>query len=314
MNSQAEKLENGHWNSHSGVEYNGALHVEGVNLINSQGNPLRLKGMSTYGMQWLPQFASEGSLRTIKGYGANVLRVAMYTDEDGYIANPGKIKQAVYEAMDTAIKLDLYVIVDWHILHDNNPQIYKKEAKAFFAETAAKYADNPAVLYEICNEPNGKVTWKDDIKPYAEELIPVIRRYSPDAVVLVGCASWSQDVNQPADLPLRFSNVMYTCHFYAGTHGESLRKKIEYALSKGIPVFVSEWGTTKADGNNGVYIKQSEEWLEFLDQHGISWANWSLGDKDESSAALKPGASPNGKWNETDWSESGAFVFQKFIR
>ena len=298
-------------NQSGGVELNGPLHVDGVNLLNANNHKFRLRGMSTYGMQWLPQFASEGSVQTTKDYGANVLRVAMYTDENGYISNPGKVKQAVYEAIDTAVKLDMYVMIDWHILHDNNPQIYKKEAKEFFAEAAEKYANNPAVLYEICNEPNGNVTWKSDIKPYAEELIPIIRNFSPNAIVLVGCATWSQDVEQPADSPLKFSNVMYTCHFYAGTHGNSLRNKIEYALSKGAPIFVSEWGTTQADGSNGVYLQQSEDWLRFLDQRGISWANWSLGDKDESSAALKPGASPKGNWNDSEISESGRFVFQK---
>jgi len=301
------KEQNQNW---SGVQGNGALHVDGVNLVNDAGNRVRLRGMSTYGMQWQPQFASEGSVRTTKDYGANVLRIAMYTDEDGYISNPAKVKQAVYDAIDTAMKLDMYAIVDWHILHDNNPQMYKKEAIAFFEEVAAKYADHPAVLYEICNEPNGDATWEDDIKPYAEELIPIIRKFSPNAVVLVGCASWSQDVEEPADSPLDFPNVMYTCHFYAGTHGQSLRDKIDYALSKGAPIFVSEWGTTQANGSDGVYIELSEEWLRFLDHRGISWANWSLGDKDESSAALNPGASPNGDWDERDLSESGSFVLK----
>lgn len=297
--------------NYAGVEQNGPLHVEGVNLVNKAGLPIRLKGMSSYGMQWQPQFTSEGSVRTIRDYGANLLRIAMYTDENGYISNPEKLKKDVFNAVDTAIRLDMYTIIDWHILHDNNPQMYKKEAKEFFAEAAQRYAGNPAVLYEICNEPNGSITWKDDIKPYAEEIIPVIRGFAPDSVVLVGTGTWSQDVNEPADSPLSFSNVMYTCHFYAGTHGEELRNKIDYALSKGAPIFVSEWGTTQADGSHGVYIEKSEEWLAFLDCHGLSWANWSLGDKDESSAALLPGASPEGNWKESDLSESGRFVFRK---
>jgi endoglucanase len=297
--------------NYSGVKQNGPLHVEGVNLVNKAGVPIRLKGMSSYGMQWQPQFTSEGSVRTIRDYGANLLRVAMYTDENGYISNPEKLKKDVFNAVDTAIRLDMYTIIDWHILHDNNPQMYKKEAKEFFAEAAQRYAGNPAVLYEICNEPNGNVTWKDDIKPYAEEVIPIIRSFAPDSVVLVGTGTWSQDVNEPADSPLSFPNVMYTCHFYAGTHGEELRNKIDYALSKGAPIFISEWGTTQADGSHGVYIERSEEWLAFLDRHGLSWANWSLGDKDESSAALLPGASPEGNWKESDLSESGRFVFRK---
>lgn len=296
----------------NGVWRNGALHVQGLNLVNKRGEPVRLRGMSTYGMQWQPQFASEGAVETIRDYGANLLRVAMYTDEDGYIANPERVKKDVFQAVETALKLDLYVVIDWHILHDGNPQIYKHEAKEFFAEAAERFAGQPGVLYEICNEPNGDVIWERDIKPYAEELIPIIRRSAPEAVILVGSGTWSQDVDLAAKDPLLFPNIMYTCHFYAGTHGASLQEKIDRALGLGAPVFVSEWGTTRADGNGGVFLPESAAWLRFLDDRAISWANWSLGDKDESSAALKPGASPSGRWDAAEISESGRFVFGQF--
>ena len=296
----------------NGVSRNGALHTRGVHLLNEEGNPVRLRGMSTYGMQWQPQFAGEGSVRTIRDYGANLLRIAMYTDENGYIARPAQVKADAFRAVETALALDMYAVLDWHILHDNNPQIYKEQAKAFFAEAAQRFAGNPGVLYEICNEPNGEVTWERDIKPYAEEVISVIREYAPQALVLVGSSAWSQDVDEAAASPLDFPNVMYTCHFYAGTHGDALRAKIEKALSLGAPIFISEWGTTRADGNGEIFQKESQEWLDFLDSHQLSWANWSLGDKDEGHAALRPGASPEGNWPESDWSESGRFVFRRF--
>lgn len=105
---------------------------------------------------------------------------------------------------------------------------------------------------------------------------------------------------------------MYTLHFYAGTHGKELRDRIDAAMKKGIGIFVSEWGTSRADGNGGVFTKEADVWLDFLDQKGISWANWSLCDKSETSAALKPGASANGGWKQGDLSESGKYVFSKF--
>lgn len=239
------------------VSQNGALHTKGIQLVNEAGRPVRLRGMSTYGMQWKPQFAGEGAVRTTRNYGANLLRVAMYTDEDGYIANPERVKADTFRALETACSLDMYAILDWHILHDNNPQIYKEQAKDFFNEAAQRFAGNPGVIYEICNEPNGDVTWERDIKPYAQEIIPIIRRHAPNALVLVGTGCWSQDVDEAAASPLHFSNVMYTCHFYAGTHGDALRGKISTALDKGAPIFISEWGTTRADGNGGVFWKKA---------------------------------------------------------
>lgn len=51
------------------------------------------------------------------------------------------------------------------------------------------------MLYEICNEPNGNVTWNDNVKPYAETVIPVIRA-NTNAIILVGSPTWSQDLHE----------------------------------------------------------------------------------------------------------------------
>ncbi|MCE9688570.1 glycoside hydrolase family 5 protein, partial [Shewanella sp. AS16] len=95
----------------------------------------------------------------------------------------------------------------------------------------------------------------------AEDILSVIRKNSPKNIVIVGTGTWSQDVNDAADNQLKDGNVMYALHFYAGTHGQSLRDKADYALSKGAPIFVTEWGTSDASGNGGVYLDQSREWL-----------------------------------------------------
>lgn len=67
-----------------------------------------------------------------------------------------------------------------------------------------------------------------------------------------------------------------------------------------------------ADGSGGVFAAESRQWLSFLRQKGISWANWSLCDKNESSAALAPGTPANRKWTDSDLSESGKLVFSQF--
>ena len=75
---------------------------------------------------------------------------------------------------------------------------------------------------------------------------------------------------------------------------------------------VSVWGTSRADGSGGVFTQESETWLNFLHQNGISWANWSLCDKNETSAALKPGTPTNRPWTGNDLTPSGKFVFSHF--
>lgn len=295
-----------------GVSENGALQLKGTQLCNAKGKPIVLHGMSSHGMQWFSEYASYGAIKTTRDYGANLFRVAMYTAENGYISNPEEIKKKVIKAVDDAISLDMYVIIDWHILHDNNPNDYVEESKAFFAEMAKRYKGVPNVIYEICNEPNGGVTWEGDIRPYAMQVIPVIRETDENAIILVGTATWSQDVDAAAKNQLEFDNIMYTCHFYSGTHGADLQRKIDEAIAAGAPIFVSEWGTSQASGDAGVHLNEAQQWLDFMAQRGISWANWSLCNKNESSAALKPGASPNGGWQTEDLTESGKFVFASF--
>lgn len=295
-----------------GVSENGWLQVKGAQLCNEAGAPVILRGMSSHGLQWYGQYASAQPIRNTADWGANLFRVAMYTGEGGYLASPDAIRQKAMDAADAAIANDLYVILDWHILSDGNPMEHLEEASSFFTEMARRYQNSPAVLYEICNEPNGAAAWDRDIKPYAEEIVRVIRAQSPRSVILIGSSTWSQDIHLAAASPLSGENLMYTLHFYAGAHGEALRRRIDDVRSAGLPVFVSEWGTSRADGSGGVFLKESEQWLDFLAERNISWANWSLCDKNETSAALLPGTSAERPWTEADLSPSGKLVFSRF--
>ncbi len=295
-----------------GVSQNGHLQVIGTKLCNEKSEPIILRGMSSHGMQWYGDFVTDGSIKILSDYGSNLFRIAMYTAENGYISNSSFIKQKVIDAVDMVIKNDMYVIIDWHILSDGNPMTYLEQSKAFFKEMAQRYKGNPAVIYEICNEPNGNVSWQNDIKPYAQQVIQEIREIDEKAIILVGSSTWSQDVDIVADNQLEFDNIMYTCHFYSGTHTDWLRQKVDYALSKNAPIFVTEWGTSDASGNGGVYKEETQKWLDFMKERNISWANWSLCDKSETSAALVNGASKNGDWTKKDLSESGKIVFKAF--
>lgn len=288
------------------VSYNGALRIENNTLVNSKGEKIQLKGISTHGIQWYGEYANENVMRTLRDdWGANLFRIAMYTNEGGYLQDRS-IKNKVYEIADIAIKLDMYVIIDWHILSDNNPLQYTNEAKEFFEEMSLKYSDTPNVIYEICNEPNGDITWKDNIKPYAEDVIATIRKNSSESIIIVGTGTWSQDIDKAAKNPINDKNVMYALHFYSGTHTEWLRKRANEAL-KSIPIFVSEWGVSDASGNGGVYLEEAKKWVEFMKENNISWANWSLCDKDESSALLLPNT-PKDDISDKYLSESGKFV------
>ena len=234
----------------------------------------------------------------------------MYTGNgEGYTdSTKDGIEKTVQDAVDAAISLDMYVIVDWHILQDQSPMVMKDDALRFFKYMSKKYADYPNVIYEICNEPNGYATWDNDIKPYAEEVIPVIRKNAPNAVVIVGTPTWSQDIDKALANPLEFDNVMYALHFYAATHTDWLRQRVEDCYNKGLPIFVSEYGLCDASGNGSNDFDQAKKWYKLLDKLNISYIAWAMADKAETCCLLKPGANSDGKWSDSDLNESGKWL------
>jgi endoglucanase len=304
-------------NGRTVVERFGQLRVEGTKLLAADGRPVQLRGVSSHGLQYAGKYANEDVLRWLRDdWNMQVWRAALYTTEGGYIQQPA-LKFRVIDSVEAAIKLGLYVIIDWHVLGDKDPRLYQRQAIEFFREMALKYGEYPNVIYEICNEPNGfSTTWHDVIKPYAEVLIPEIRSLDPDNIIIVGTPTWSQDVDIAAAEPLKdWNNIMYTLHFFAGTHGKELRKKAEIALEKGLPLFVTGCGTSEASGHGGIYEKEFLEWLSFLKKYQISWLNWSLTNKGEDAALLVFNADRegNGGWTEKELSHSGKFV-RKILR
>ena len=288
------------------VSYNGWLKIENNTLVNERKEKIRLKGISTHGLQWYSKYANYDMMKSLKEeLGINLFRIAMYTEENGYIYNKS-LKNKVEEIVENAKKLDMYVIIDWHILSDGDPMIHKEEAKEFFREMSLKYKDYPNVIYEICNEPNGNVTWENNIKPYAEEVIKEIRENSKKSIIIVGTPTWSQEVDKPVKNKINDEQVMYALHFYSGTHTEWLRERVKEAL-KDIPIFVSEWGVSDASGNGGVYKEETIKWINFMKENNLSYAVWSLSDKNESSALLIPGPSEN-KIIDDNLSEAGKFI------
>jgi len=168
--------------------------------------------------------------------------MGMGVERGGYLDNPDAEKAKVIAVVDAAIAKGIYVIIDWH---DHAAENHVEQAKTFFAEMAQKYGQYPNVIFETYNEPL-QTSWAQVIKPYHEELVPVIRNYAQDIIIVLGTRTWSQDVDEAANDPVHGTNLAYTLHFYAATHKGGLRDKAMYALNRGIALMVTEWGTCRA--------------------------------------------------------------------
>lgn len=293
----------------------GALKVDGVNLVDQNGDPVQLYGMSTHGIAWFPQFVSRDSFQTLRDdWNTNCIRLAMYTHEyNGYCTGGDQdyLKSLVRTGVDAATELGMYVIIDWHVLQDQDPNVYKEHALDFFEEMSETYADHTNVLYEICNEPNGYASW-DSVKSYAEEVIPVIRENDPDAVIIVGTPTWSQDIDKAQANPLDEENILYALHFYAGTHKDVLWNRLDSCVQNGLPVFISEFGMCDASGNGANDFDSAKSWFEVIEKYNISFCCWNLANKDESSSVFKASCTKVSDWTEEDMNESGKWIRDYF--
>ena len=301
------------------VSSNGKLSVKGTHIVNASGKTFRIKGVSTHGLAWFPQYVSKSAFKSLRDkWGVNTVRLAMYTAEYGGYRSGGDksaLKAKVNEGVKAATELGMYVIIDWHVLNDNNAfnKSGQNAAISFFTEMANKYKNYNNVLYEICNEPtnsNGG-SWSN-IKTYANAVIGAIRKIDNDAIIIVGTPTWSQDVDVAAKSPLSGSNLVYALHFYAGTHKESYRKKAETAIKAGLPLLVSEFGISDASGNGSVNTSEGDKWISFLNKYGIGYVAWNLSNKNESSALLKHSTKKTSGWTWSNLSKSGKWLVKKY--
>jgi endoglucanase len=283
------------------VKKNGQLQVNSTQLINQEGKPVVLRGMSFGWHNFWPRFYNKGAVKWLaKDWNCNVVRAAIGVEpEKGYLKDPAGAKQKIQAVVDAAIREGIYVIIDWH-----SHNINLAAAKEFFSEMAIKYGGYPNVIYEIFNEPDQE-SWTQ-VKAYSAEIISVIRAIDPDNIILVGNPHWDQDIHLVADDPLvGFKNIMYTVHFYAATHKQDLRDRCRYALQKGIPIFISESAGMEASGDGPINYEEWNRWIDWCEKNKISWITWSVSDKDETCSVLRKGASSDGGWRGEDLKESG---------
>ena len=188
-------------------------------------------------------------------------------------AEPRRDLEEARSLIQGGIDKGIYVLVDWHNA-ENNPLTRLEDAKRFFKTVAEKYGKLPNIIYEIFNEPS-EVTWKDAIKPYAEQLIPVIRAVDPDGVIVVGNESWSSKPNICADDPLKFDNIMYTVHFYAKTAFNI--PDCQYAIDKGLALFFTRVGHDDIHGARRADYVSGQKWVDFMNGHQQSWTTFNFG-------------------------------------
>jgi len=286
------------------VSEHGTLSVKDGKILDKNNQPYVLRGMSLFWNKWSEgsQFYNQSTVNTLANdWKANVIRVAAGDD------NVDKNITDTKNLMDYTWSAGIYVIADWHY------HTISSNAETYFNSIAsyAKQKNYNHVIYEVFNEPcNGGssgcgslISWSQ-IKTYAENLIDKIRAQDSDGLIIVGTPSYSSDISAARANPItetRAKNVMYTLHFYSSdpTHN-TYQGSLKSAYCNNFPIFATEWGTSLASGDGNQDWTLTNGWLSLIESLGISWANWSIVNKGESSSAIVGGnlsnLSPSGKY------------------
>ena len=267
------------------VQNYGALGTSGGEVISQKTNkPAMLRGVSLFwsdatGLQY---YKPDVIAWAAKNLGIDVFRFAMgvqYYDSNGgtsnpmeegysYMTSPETYISKVDQMVQAAVENDVHIIIDWHSHRAENEIT---AADTFFTRMAKTYGKIPNLIIEIYNEPVN-TAWST-ITSYANTVAGHIRQYS-DNLILVGTPSWSQLTNYG---DVTATNVAYVFHFYAGTHTVgTFGSRISAAKKAGNAVFISEWGTTAADGKGSANESNTNDWLSFMETNRISNCNWSL--------------------------------------
>jgi endoglucanase len=152
---------------------------------------------------------------------------------------------------------------------------------------ARRYKDEPAVLYDLFNEPHDrldddtyplnkedgtiyppnlrKVTMKE-WQPWASRLTNAIRAENPDALVFIAGTNWAYDLR---GMPMDLANVVYSTHVYrnkGNAWAETFGK-----LSESVPVFAGEFGGFDLPDD----LNFVRRLMDYMEQLGIGWAAWS---------------------------------------
>lgn len=295
----------------------GRLKIQGKDLIDSNGEICQLKGLSSHNIFCYPEYLNESTITELTDrFGLEIFRFAMYSgfadEKYGYADGDDEVRSRaeamLMDMVNITAKLGIYLIVDWHILLDYDPNMHTDMAISFFEKICPLLKDYDHILYEICNEPNKDCTWSE-VCHYANQVIPVIQAIDDTKVIIVGTPVWSQRVDEPAANPLPYPNLTYTLHFYSDTHRDELRRLAADAIeNSNLPIFVSEFGICDATGSGPVNMEQTNLWIELMDKYHLSYVLWNLSNKDETSAILKPDCKKLTGFTENDFTESGKFL------
>ena len=331
-----------------------ALKVKGNQILNSKNQPVLLRGVNASCLEWTCD-CNGTILKTVQvaidDWNVNIIRLPLSQDRWFGKApeqnDEGKAYRAlVKDVVDLCSSKGCYILLclhwsdvnEWgqnigqHSMPDRNSVI-------FWKDFAPVYANNPAVLFDLYNEPHD-VTWDVwlnggmitdrpnrpgmQAKKYEavgmQEMLDTVRATGAKIVVVAGGLEWAYDFNgilagrQLKDL--KGNGIIYANHAYDNKQESVFTwiASMEEATAK-FPVIVSEFGGAGGPNRRAGWWGQSpstamgDDWLlhvlQAIQDHNWSFTAWDL--------HTTAGPTLIADWNYTPTPEFGVYVKELLV-
>ncbi|HTB96430.1 MAG TPA: cellulase family glycosylhydrolase [Terracidiphilus sp.] len=273
------------------------------------GEPVLLRGVNRSGLEYAGPdeqgFLSGASLSRaeiefiVREWRCNILRLPFNQDFvlRGRLGRSGEeYQQALDQVIYWASLFGAYTLLDLQWLDAD--RIYgghrnfvaplpNSDSLTLWSTLARRYKDEPAVLYDLFNEPHDRliddpfplhkqdgttypptqraVTMKE-WQPWARALAAAVRNENPDALLFIGGTNWAYDLR---GMPMDLDNIVYSTHVYPGK-GDRWPEIFGH-LSQSVPVFVGEFGGSESSRD----LHFLRKLLRYLDELELGWTAWS---------------------------------------
>jgi endoglucanase len=316
--------------------YRGKLHKSGQQLLDVNNNPIELLGIGTHDLMDYDSLHTLESLKALKYYGVNCLRITAYVGDNtmpystgddgtlskpalGYISKPAETKVVIETLVENCAELGIYAIIDWHVLAgDGDANQYSTQMQEFFTYFSTKYATYDNVIYELLNEPHANTAAQiGDLMKASYDII-VANVVNP--VIVSGKASDYLDYLNDVCVD-KGMNIFLSQHFYnvSGSDGAIVAAEIQSHWNKGFALFCTEWGNA-----NGLGLGNPDDvWATYIMEKfhslGVSQCVWKFTYQNSATGTLKwskmamnNGAYKYGGFIDNDLSHNGKFYFDNF--
>ena len=266
-------------------------------FLDENGNEFVFRGLNTSDPAKLLKDGhwDKAYFQEMKNWGANIIRLPVHPTAWRELGQE-KYLALLDQAAEWAAELDLYVIIDWHVIGNLRTEMYQapmyettqKETFEFWRTISKHFKGNHTMaFYEIFNEPTtfvnqlGTCSW-DQWKALVEEMITIIRANGATAVPLVAGWNWAYDLTEVKKDPINAEGIAYVSHPYPQKRDKPWEDKwtTDWGFAAGkYPVILTEIGFCYAN-ERGAHIpvisdeSYGDAITAYCKERGISWVAW----------------------------------------